>query len=74
MHRDALCDELKLKTTDIHARAAALKTQLPAHLKMLPQIQQTLALIQDISEVLLCLTQQIDQRETTGGNPHGHHD
>jgi len=63
-------DELKIKAIDIHERAQGLQSQLPMHLKLMPEIKQTLALINDISEVLLCLT----QHQKTGEQKHGHHD
>lgn len=51
-------DELKTKAIEINARAKGLQKQLPVHLKMMPEIKQTLSLINDISEVLLCLSQK----------------
>lgn len=62
------CNELKLKAIDIHERAESLKKQLPMHLKLMPEIKQTLTLINDISEVLLCLTQMQNTEATNGTN------
>ncbi len=62
--------ELKTKAIDIHERANLLQKKLPAHLKLMPEIKHTLALINDISEVLLCLA----QHQQPGENTHGHHD
>lgn len=50
-------EDLKVKTIDIHERADSLQKKLPVHLKMMPDIKHALALIHDMSEVLLCLTQ-----------------
>ncbi len=63
-------DELKTKAIDIHERANRLQKKLPAHLKLMPEIKQTLALINDISEVLLCLA----QHQHTGAQTNADHD
>jgi len=63
------CNKLKTKTIEIHARAQGLQKQLPVHLKLMPEIKQTLALINDISEVLLCLAQM----QPKGDSNHGDH-
>ncbi len=63
-------DETLIQTAShIVEQAKSLQKQLPAHLKLMPEIKQTLSLIHQISEVLLCLAQN-----QTGGKTDGHHD
>ena len=57
--------ELEKQTRDIAEQASALKGKMPMHLKVLPEIQTTLALINDMSKVLVAITQNMPT-ETKG--------
>ena len=60
---------LHIKTVEIQAKAKALQKRLPTHLKLVPEIKQTLSLVNDISEVLVCLAENITT-EKKGDNHH----
>ena len=60
---------LTTRTATIKAAAEKLQSNMPTHLKLLPEIRQTLVVIQQISDVLHYLTQQVAQQQTTRGNP-----
>jgi len=51
------------KAHAIHERAQALTDSLPVHLKLMPEIKQTLALMQDISALLVLLTHTMTEGE-----------
>jgi len=57
---------LNERALEIQKKAQSLKDTTPVHLKLLPEIRQTLALINEISDVLVQLTH-------TPGEHHANH-